>query len=52
MGLLRPSDWLSSNGVFTEGARLELNLPEMGVTGEYQVMSIDPYEERSTAEDW
>ena len=47
VGLLRPSDWLAANGVFAEGDRLELDLPEMGVSGEYQVMSIEPYADRS-----
>ena len=47
VGLLRPSDWLAANGVFAEGDRLELDLPEMGVAGEYQVMSIEPFAERS-----
>ena len=47
VGLLRPSDWMTANSVFTEGDRLELDLPEMGVAGEYQAMSIEPFAERS-----
>ncbi|MCZ2340409.1 MAG: hypothetical protein LC104_01275, partial [Bacteroidales bacterium] len=42
VGLIRSLDWLSTQGVATIGDRTVLNLVEMGVSGEFAVLAIDP----------
>jgi hypothetical protein len=42
VGLLRDLAWLRERGIAQSGDRTLLDLPEMGVAGEFQVMAVGP----------